>query len=219
VDEEERQASERDYTERQECYDRLTNRAFIGERFVDVRFDNLNRDAFNAEAIASLEQYIESIDAYVRDGYAVGIMGTVGVGKTAICVAFLKAVRAKKKTVAIINTFDFFDAIKAGFDKDERYGIMAALKAVDILILDDIGRGKQSEWRNEMLYALINDRWVGKRATFFNSNLESRASLEDFLGDAGIVDRLFLTAESEKDRKAGRRPHMRVFLMKGDSRR
>ena len=57
--------------------------------------------------------------------------------------------------------------IKRTFDRDasDTYmGFFRRLCAVDLLVLDDLGAEKQTEWVLEQLYSIVNERWQDRRS-------------------------------------------------------
>lgn len=52
---------------------------------------------------------------------------------------------------------------------------------VELLILDDLGGEKPSDWTAERLYLIVNDRWLNQRPTIATSNL-APADLKDAIG-------------------------------------
>lgn len=65
-----------------------------------------------------------------------------------------------------------------------------------IVILDDIGAEKPSEWVQEQLYALIDLRYRMQRSTFFTTNCTLK-QLESQIGSR-IVSRIFEMCEGVK---------------------
>ena len=57
--------------------------------------------------------------------------------------------------------------IKRTFDRDasDTYlGFFRRLCTVDLLVLDDLGAEKQTEWVLEQLYSIVNERWQDQRS-------------------------------------------------------
>ncbi len=68
------------------------------------------------------------------------------------------------------------------------------LARVPLLVLDDLGSAKASEWTEEVTYRLINERYNACRPTIYTSNLPATApgqqpDLASVLGER-IVSRL-----------------------------
>ncbi len=63
---------------------------------------------------------------------------------------------------------------------------LAAMRAADVLALDDLGSNRIGTWTRELLLPVIDDRWAHARPTIITSNLDD---LDDALGDR-ITSRL-----------------------------
>lgn len=59
---------------------------------------------------------------------------------------------------------------------------LATLSRCPLLILDDLGAAKQSEWTEEITYRLINHRYTHLLPTLLTTNLPT-AALRDAVGD------------------------------------
>lgn len=68
---------------------------------------------------------------------------------------------------------------RAGHDAERD---LATLSTCPLLILDDLGAAKQSEWTEEITYRLINRRYTDLLPTLLTTNLPT-AALRDAVGD------------------------------------
>ena len=69
---------------------------------------------------------------------------------------------------------------REGTDTEAEYRKIAA---VPLLLLDDLGTAKASEWTEEILYRLVNDRYTAMLPGLFTSNIPApqlRGALGDF---------------------------------------
>lgn len=107
-----------------------------------------------------------------------------GVGKShAAYAAGNRAVSAGLWTLAW-TAIKFNDAIRPGND-DTAYDVA---QECDLLLLDDLGREKVSEWTLERLQSVLDARWSNEKRTIITTNL-SGADLLTRYGDA-LVDRI-----------------------------
>jgi len=117
------------------------------------------------------------------------ILGPVGTGKTYQAFGAIRTLAAK--------------GVTTGWHADTAPGLLASLRpradadsegeyrkiaAVPLLLLDDVGAAKASEWTEEILYRLINDRYEAMLPGLFTSNIPA-AELRAVLGDR-IASRL-----------------------------
>jgi len=116
------------------------------------------------------------------------LYGGVGTGKTHITYGLLDYLQKQKILYALINTNDLFQEIRLDITREpgERKFIERdILNYEGILILDDIGAEKTSEWIEQIFYQIINRRYNNIIPTIFTSNL-SIAELGNKIGDRTV---------------------------------
>lgn len=104
--------------------------------------------------------------------------GPPGVGKTHLAVAVLRHVVAARGARALFyDTRDLLRVIRSTYDPVVRTTELEVLRPVmtaDLLVLDDLGAEKTSEWVEETLNLIVNTRYNDRRTTVFTSNYEDR---------------------------------------------
>jgi len=109
------------------------------------------------------------------------IYGPVGRGKTHLAVGFLREAILKTGEEAgrFIRAVDLFKEIRDTFSEKSARNERALLeefgKAVPLLVIDDLGTEKVSEWVEQTLYDLIDRRYGELLDTIITSNLEPAA--------------------------------------------
>lgn len=97
------------------------------------------------------------------------MLGSNGTGKTHLAVAVLKEVGN-----GVIHTvFQVSAMLKKSYnenDGDSEYEILDRLAKVKLLVLDEIGRTKASDWEMNWLSFLLNDRHENNRPTILITN-------------------------------------------------
>lgn len=151
------------------------------------------------EVRAWIQQYI----AAPSEARSLLIMGPVGSGKThaaygalrAAAVHSLKPNRAGRYILGswVSTTFpDFVSLMRPrGFaERDdmtsEKY--MLSLRETPLLLLDDLGVGKATEWTEEVTHRLVSGRYDDMRPTIYTTNLAPK-DLDQVIG-ARMVSRL-----------------------------
>jgi DNA replication protein DnaC len=101
--------------------------------------------------------------------------GPTGVGKTHLAAGLLKAViRDKAARGYFFQTTELLRLVRETYSRSVDETEMEILRPVldaDVLVLDDLGVEKASEWVHETLGMVINARYNAKRATIITSNL------------------------------------------------
>ena len=83
--------------------------------------------------------------------------------------------RPRKNYPTVVNVPKLLLKIKSTFNND--YGmeneesILRGIGEVSVLLLDDIGAEKSTEWVKETLYLIIDQRYCDMKKTYFTSNL------------------------------------------------
>jgi DNA replication protein DnaC len=102
--------------------------------------------------------------------------GQPGVGKTHLAVAVLKQVIQTTGVRGLFyDTRDLLRVIRSTYDPSIRTTEVEILRPVmtaDLLVLDDLGAEKTSEWVEETMNLIVNTRYNERRLTIFTSNYE-----------------------------------------------
>lgn len=131
----------------------------------DLTFDALTVDEFNREKIEKAKVFAENPSGGLY------ICGEFGTGKTWLAAAIGNAAARKRKRVL----FGTFSGITDKLIAAQKYGTFStewelyAYKA-DLLIIDDIGKEKPTEWKLQTLFKLIDERGGANLPTIFTSN-------------------------------------------------
>lgn len=118
-------------------------------------------------------------------GFSKGLFlyGSTGVGKTYILHAIENRCDKRHIRTSFRNWIDLLGEFKANLDYLQNQ--VKTFLAPKIVILDDIGAEKQTEWSQEILYTIVNKCYEDEKALFIATNL----SLEEFREKYG--DRIF----------------------------
>jgi DNA replication protein DnaC len=102
--------------------------------------------------------------------------GQPGVGKTHLAVAVLKQVIQSSGARGLFSdTRELLRVIRSTYDPSIRTTELEVLRPVmsaDLLVLDDLGAEKTSEWVDETMNLIVNTRYNERRLTIFTSNYQ-----------------------------------------------
>lgn len=150
---------------------------------------------------------------YFQDGKGnTVIFGKPGRGKTHLAIAIAKKLNIDfkannhPKSVLFMNVPTMFQKIQSGFNRTDARTTdewLDLLKKVDYLILDDFGKGDQTQWKKDFLYTLLDAR----DKTIFTTNLNGDGMRQVF--DSSLISRVakgakdltFKYPESAEDRR------------------
>lgn len=109
-----------------------------------------------ARLMGWLEAYPEAIREVARPGPD-GLPVTAWAGRPPLELRFMVVPTFLDRLRAVIRYADRDDPLPALFD-------------VDLLVLDDLGREKVTDWASERLYVLVNERYNRRRPTIVTTN-------------------------------------------------
>jgi len=118
-------------------------------------------------------------------------LGTCGVGKTHLAVALLKQVIVGKGDSGLFYDFrDLLREIQGSWNAVSQTSEMEVLRPVldaNLLVLDELGANKPTEWVRDTIAHVINCRYNDKKVTIFTSNfLDNPAKA----GEETLTDRI-----------------------------
>jgi DNA replication protein DnaC len=152
-------------------------------RFLN-EFNVVNSNAQNAKNFA-----YEIITAYPNIDRGLYLWGAPGTGKTMLSSIILTELitryAVKGKLVKISR--DFFGRLRSTFTEGSAtYGMAAQIEqemaSIDVLIIDDFGIQKETDWVNETLYNLVDARYEKEKFTIFSSNNNPATEMKDLFG-------------------------------------
>jgi DNA replication protein DnaC len=108
--------------------------------------------------------------------------GDAGVGKTHLAVALMKEAIVRKGARAVFyEVRELLKLVRDTYTPNTDATELAVLKPVleaELLVLDDLGLEKKSEWVDETLGLVINTRYSERRVTIITTNLRDVESTE-----------------------------------------
>ena len=135
------------------------------------------------------------------------LVGPPGSGKTHLLEAIGRQFLDQGRTVRYELVAHLLQRLRSSYSMDTESHVMEVCYGADVLLLDDLGLEKPSDWVVEQMTALIDERWRNNRLLAVGTN-EGHATIEERLGPR-IASRLF-------DRTSGKSGV--AYLVTGDYR-
>ena len=180
------------------------------EALAGKTFDNFLPEGINPDPDirASLRFAYERCQAFAEkpENWLL-LTGTYGCGKTHLAAAIANRCLSEGKPVLFLNTPDLLDYLRAAFSPasgttyNERF---EEIRAVPILILDDLGTESPTNWATEKLYQIINHRFNARLPTVVTTNKDIKdmdPRVGSRLSDVDLVTPLSILAP---DYRAGK---------------
>lgn len=153
------------------------------------------------------------------------IFGKPGVGKTYTLEKFIENYNKPKmypttdgkqieiaKNYKMKNLSDVFSDLVGAQQSGGYTGKLNDLKKSEMLFLDDMGTEKSSDFRNEVLYQIIDYRYRNELPTFITSNLTTKEVAEKYSTRLAsrIIDMCMIVEMTGKDRRIGNRIDLKI---------
>ena len=140
------------------------------------RYDECNFDSYfplNPSQEAALMFARRVADEYPNLDIGLLFIGTCGIGKTHLAVSILKALLEKNIPCLFYDFRDLLKEIQDSWNSQTQTSEMDILSAVyqaEVLVLDELGASKPTEWVKDTMTHVINKRYNDKKVTIFTSN-------------------------------------------------
>jgi DNA replication protein DnaC len=167
--------------ERCSCWsERVTAQGLAGAR-IPPRYARCTLQNFllypNEKLAAALERARKFADAFPAVQKGLCLIGPPGIGKTHIAVAVLRRLVEEKQVRGLFyDVRDLLRVIRSTYNPVVRTAEMDILRPVmqaELLVLDDLGAEKPSEWVEETMNLIVNTRYNERRPTIFTTNYEN----------------------------------------------
>ena len=153
----------------------LRERSGLSKRMRNYTLGNFKLEAADAaRARIKVDEYLESWEENREAGNGLYFCGGVGTGKTHLAVAVMNELIRKKRVPSLFVTVpELLDNLREVYNKPGRNldEWMDAVQNADLLILDDLGSERVTEWVRERIFVIVNHRYRESLPTIFTSNI------------------------------------------------
>jgi DNA replication protein DnaC len=158
---------------------RMIAAARIPPRFSGCTFDSFETRFPNADRSlqAALLQARNFVKAYPMDtdGKGLLLIGSIGVGKTHLAVSILQALIAERGAKCLFYDYrDLLKDLQNSYDRKvdlSEQEVLAPVFAADVLVLDEIGASKPTDWAGDTIAHIVNTRYNDRKSTIVTTNL------------------------------------------------
>ena len=167
---------------------RMYNEAHVPGKYFEARLEERFRDSQNEDVFNTLRLMASDFQPGQK---GLLLMGPSGVGKTFLVAAFIHEIIFHRGIPAHFR--DFFHLLadlRSGYSQDKpEVELLGPLMEVEVLVIDELGKGRNSPWEQNILDVIISQRYNNQKTTIFTSNYtESRKTtlVEKVRGKDGL---------------------------------
>ena len=170
----------------------LFQRAGIPQRFQKRTFGNYTAtNEGQIKALRNAKAYSDSWKEVLEHGTCLIFSGQAGTGKTHLACAIANSLIGQGVSSLFTTVSDAMRSIKRTYGSDSTMSegqAIAAFVDPQLLILDEVGGSKGTDYEMQLMFDIINKRYENSRPTIIMTNLDPIA-LREHLGER-ITDRL-----------------------------
>lgn len=156
----------------------------LPQKYSPFTLESLIVEADNEQGIIMAARHVQKLQEQGKCQDSLFLYGVPGCGKTMLSVLIGREYLQMGKTVAFQDVVSLLADLQATFNDKSKAGqywqIMERCKRVDLLILDDMGAEKMSEWTVKMMQEVINARYNAKKPLIMTSNYTPDELLAEF---------------------------------------
>ena len=152
---------------------RLFEQARVPRRHEECSLSNYQPAADNVSQMLAFKQAYRLVREYPSIERGLLFAGPVGVGKTHLAVAILRGLSEKGVRTLFCEYGTLLKEIQDGYNPVSRTSEMSILAPVyeaEVLVLDELGASKPTEWVLDTMTHIIGRRYNDKRLTIFTTN-------------------------------------------------
>jgi DNA replication protein DnaC len=202
------------------CRLRHTHENLLLKARIPKRYENCHFNTYKANSIAQQQALKLATDLAMGyhpnfDERGLLFMGTVGVGKTHLAVSILKGLIERGFDCLFYEFGSLLKEIQDSYNpvsQTSEMGVLAPVYQTEVLVLDELGAAKPTDWVRDTMAQIINARYNDKKLTIFTTNYldarknEREETLEDRIG-VRLRSRLYemcrtVSIEGEDHRRA-----------------
>lgn len=175
--------------------ERMLGRAHIPKRYEHCSLESYDTDlpySHKSQVLARLTAK-KFIDGYPLEtsGRGLLITGSIGVGKTHLAVGILQALVAERGATGLF--FDYRDLLKQVQNSYNskvsatELEILAPVFDAEVLVLDELGASKPTDWVWDTVAHILNTRYNDRRTTIITTNYANAGPLGTESGPRSVM--------------------------------
>ena len=190
--------------------DKIIKNSKMSKRNLNYKFENFEVNSNNKKVYHSLKEYSEKLSNSVeRKGLI--LVGNNGVGKTHLACSIANELIKNGIPIIYGTLINLLAELKNTYDVYNNISEMKIIKLyekVDLLIIDDLGKEKPSEWGLEKLFTIINSRYESNLPVIITTNYDQNS----------LINRLSINGEIETAKSIISRLYEMCYLVKIEDR-
>lgn len=168
----------------------LKRQSLMDERLRDVIFDSFRKTNDNAYNLKLCLRYANHFDEMLAKNQGLLFYGGVGTGKTFAAACIANHLLNQRIPVIMTSFVKLLESMQ-GFSEDDS-ALIARLNRAKLLIIDDLGAERSTDYALEKVYDIVDSRYRAKLPIILTTNLSMTELKESTdIRYTRIYDRIF----------------------------
>ena len=221
-EEKEKKEQERIRHERElDIIKQLRRNSLMDEKFASCTFSTFKLNSNNETHLRIAKRYVDKFDELYTKNQGLLFYGNVGTGKTHLACCIGNELINKMKSVFATSLVKILSQIRLNGSRSLEEDLIKKMNAARLLILDDLGAERNTDFALETAYNIIDSRYRSKKPMIVTTNLslQEMQTTQDVRLQR-IYDRVlevcypvpFMWESYRMREAAGRYDDMRAFL-------
>lgn len=182
-----REAEEAKRLEREKVIREYRKAGFPEARMAEWSF--AKDDLQNPTLTKAMHAYVEQFDKFRKEGKGLLLHGTVGTGKTFAACEVANALIDKGYPALVTNFARLTNTVQGLYSGKQEY--IDSLNDFALLVVDDLGAERKSEYMQEMVYNIVDSRYRAGLPMIVTTNLDlGEITNSNDIGNKRIYDRI-----------------------------
>ncbi len=172
--------------ERCDCWRAGVAQQMLARSRIPTRYAKCDFSTFVAYPNEKLQRALRKAQEFVAAFPVVDkgllFIGPPGIGKTHVAVSVLREVVLKGLRGVYYDTRSLLSTIRSTYNPVTRASeadVLDEVMRAELLVLDDLGAERLTDWVEETMHLVVNTRYSAKRPTVFTTNYEDVSDVEE----------------------------------------
>lgn len=147
----------------------LKKQSLMDDRLADANFENFQQTKQNSRHLRLCRRYAECFDEMMEKNQGLLFYGGVGTGKTYAAACIANYLLSRRRSVVMTSFVKLLESMM-NFKEDDSV-LISRLNRAKLLIIDDLGAERSTDFALEKVYNIVDSRYRAKLPVILTTNL------------------------------------------------
>ena len=147
----------------------LKKQSLMDDRLADANFENFQQTKQNSRHLRLCRRYAECFNEMMEKNQGLLFYGGVGTGKTYAAACIANYLLSRRRSVVMTSFVKLLESMM-NFKEDDSV-LISRLNRAKLLIIDDLGAERSTDFALEKVYNIVDSRYRAKLPVILTTNL------------------------------------------------